>query len=88
MRLNTIINLLLLFCLFKLVLNDNTYTLSSKGTITINGNGEGTSTVQLDSGASYDDYISLIFTIKNSIFSCLITFFISVIFVKQKYLFI
>ena len=66
MRLNTIINLLLLFCLFKLVINDNTYTLSSKGSVKISGNGEGIFTVQLDSGASYDDYISLIFTIKNS----------------------
>ena len=67
MRLNSNKNLLLFFCLFKLILNADPYTLSPKGTVHISGNGEQQYEVNFSSGSLlFDNYISLKFTVKDS----------------------
>ena len=66
MGLNSIKSLFLLFCLFNMILNQDQETLLPNGEITLHGDGGKTFTVGLDSQASYNEYIRMIFSLTNS----------------------
>ena len=68
MGLNSIKNFFILFCLFNLTLNQNSYILKPQGTTTIPGEGEKIFTVGLQTSSNpFDDYIRLVFTLDNQI---------------------
>ena len=64
MGLNSTKSLLLLFCLFNMILNEE--TLPPKEKISLSGNGGNKFTVGLDSQGSYNEYIRMIFSLTNS----------------------
>ena len=65
MGLNFIKSLLLIFCLFNLVLNQEPHTLKPQEKTTINGNGEKTFSIGFTEG-SFKEYFKLIFSLTTS----------------------